>query len=73
MLLLKSPAKINLHLRVLGKRPDGYHEIATFFHAIDLSDDLIFSLAERGIHLETAGYPVPGGEDNLAYRAAALL
>lgn len=73
MLLLKSPAKINLHLRVLGKRPDGYHEIVTFFHAIDLWDDMVFSPVERGIHVETRGYPVPGGEDNLAYRAAALL
>lgn len=73
MLHLKSPAKVNLHLRVLGKRPDGYHQIATFFHAIDLSDDLVFSVVERGIRLDVQGFPVPGGEDNLAYRAATLL
>ncbi len=73
IITLKSPAKINLHLRVLHKRADGYHEIATFFHAIDLSDEMDFRLEERGIHLETSGHPVPSGEDNLAYRAAAIL
>jgi 4-diphosphocytidyl-2-C-methyl-D-erythritol kinase len=45
VLTLNSPAKINLFLRVLGKRPDGYHEIASLFQAIDLEDTLTFSLA----------------------------
>lgn len=73
MLHFKSPAKINLHLRVLGKRGDGYHDVATILHTIDLSDDMSFRQAERGIHLHASGYPLPEDENNLAYRAAALL
>ena len=38
-----APAKVNLFLEVLGKRPDGYHEIATLMVAIDLVDVLDFS------------------------------
>lgn len=45
-LALKSPAKINLFLRILHKRSDGYHELASLFQAIDLCDELIFKKAE---------------------------
>ena len=38
---LKSPAKINLGLRVLGKRDDGYHEIETMMQMIKLSDTVV--------------------------------
>ncbi|MBS0623091.1 MAG: 4-(cytidine 5'-diphospho)-2-C-methyl-D-erythritol kinase [Verrucomicrobia bacterium] len=41
MLTLFSPAKINLFLRVLGRRDDGYHELATLMQAVDLGDTLI--------------------------------
>jgi 4-diphosphocytidyl-2-C-methyl-D-erythritol kinase len=40
---IKSPAKINLHLKILGKLSNGYHELDTSFQLIDLSDDLVFS------------------------------
>jgi 4-diphosphocytidyl-2-C-methyl-D-erythritol kinase len=44
---LFSPAKINLFLRILGKRPDGYHEIASLFQAIDLGDTLTIDFAKE--------------------------
>lgn len=48
MLVLASPAKVNLFLRILGKRPDGYHELASLFYRVDhLSDELTLSLAEE--------------------------
>lgn len=47
MLTLVSPAKVNLFLRILGKRADGYHELASLFQAIDLFDTLHFSLAKE--------------------------
>jgi 4-diphosphocytidyl-2-C-methyl-D-erythritol kinase len=73
MLIIPSPAKINLHLRVLRKRPDGYHEIATLMHAIDLCDEMSFRRIGRGVELETSGISVDQGAGNLASRAARLL
>lgn len=46
MLILKSPAKINLFLRILRRRPDGYHEIASLFQAVDLCDTLHLATAQ---------------------------
>ncbi len=40
---IKSPAKINLHLKILRKLSNGYHELDTSFQLIDLCDDLVFS------------------------------
>jgi 4-diphosphocytidyl-2-C-methyl-D-erythritol kinase len=63
-------AKINLHLQVLGHRPDGYHELRTIFQAISLHDTLVLSLARRpGIALEIDDPNLPGGPENLVYRA----
>ena len=62
-------AKINLGLRVLYKRPDGYHEIRTVFQTISLSDRLRISYTPaRRLNVTLAG--TPGIEDNLATRAA---
>ncbi|HEV8052586.1 MAG TPA: 4-(cytidine 5'-diphospho)-2-C-methyl-D-erythritol kinase [Parachlamydiaceae bacterium] len=47
MLSLQSPAKINFFLRILRKRPDGYHDLASLFQAIDLCDTMHFDLAEN--------------------------
>lgn len=68
-----APAKINLGLHVLRKRPDGYHEIESILQMISLYDDLILEEAGPGIDLETGRDDLPGDEKNLVYRAAELL
>ena len=45
MLTRKSFAKINITLEIIGKRNDGYHDIASVMQAIDLSDELTFSIS----------------------------
>ncbi|HEC63039.1 MAG TPA: 4-(cytidine 5'-diphospho)-2-C-methyl-D-erythritol kinase [Candidatus Acetothermia bacterium] len=64
-------AKLNLVLRVVGHREDGYHLLQTLMCAVDLADELTLSLAE-GISLVTEGLAVPQ-EGNLALQAAQLL
>jgi len=71
----RAPAKLNLFLEVLGRRPDGYHDLDSIFAAIDLVDDLQIETA-RDISLtldgpESAG--VPADATNLAWRAAEAL
>src|SRR5207249_7313308 len=64
-------AKINLTLEVLGKRTDGFHEVATVLHTIDLADELTFEPAPTlSLAGDDAGTPV---EENLVMRAARLL
>ncbi len=46
---IKSPAKINLHLEVIGKREDGFHELAMIMQNIDLSDYLEFEINNEGL------------------------
>ncbi len=67
-----APAKINLSLRILGKRSDGFHEIETVFQEIDLADRLEFHAAP-GWSLEIEGADLDPGPGNLVCRAAALL
>ena len=63
-------AKINLCLHVMGRRPDGYHELRTIFQAISLRDTLEFSrMPPPGIILETDDPALPTGPENLVYRA----
>lgn len=69
-------AKINLCLYVLGKRPDGYHELRTVFQTISLHDTVSLALTRRpGIQLSVAGMAgeVPAGPENLVYRALGAL
>ena len=47
-----APAKLNLHLQVVDKRPDGYHNIKTAFQLIDLYDELEFKLQDEEIEIE---------------------
>ncbi|MCI0568965.1 MAG: 4-(cytidine 5'-diphospho)-2-C-methyl-D-erythritol kinase [Acidobacteria bacterium] len=72
-LLLRPHAKINLGLRVLGKRADGYHELRTRFQSIDLTDELEIQPAERGLHLEVEGAALPADDSNLVLKAARML
>ena len=63
-------AKINLCLHVMGKRPDGYHELRTIFQTISLADTLELSRTdEPGVILETDDPSLPNGPENLVYRA----
>ncbi|MBI4300397.1 MAG: 4-(cytidine 5'-diphospho)-2-C-methyl-D-erythritol kinase [Chloroflexi bacterium] len=66
-----APAKVNLTLEVLHRRPDGYHEVRTVLQTIDLSDEITFKEAED-ITLECKDITLQG-EDNLVLRAALLL
>ena len=69
-LILRTPAKINLCLNVLGKRPDGYHEVEMLMQAVDLCDEVTVRLAGSGITVLCDSAAVPGGEGNIAWRAA---
>ena len=64
-------AKINWFLRVLGKRPDGYHEVATVLQTISLHDELTFELNETGlINLSCDDPTIPTDNSNLVKKAA---
>jgi 4-diphosphocytidyl-2-C-methyl-D-erythritol kinase len=68
-LALAAPAKINLYLRVLGRRPDGYHEIESLFCPIGLYDRLLLTPGDS-ISISCDAVHVPSDERNLAHRAA---
>jgi 4-diphosphocytidyl-2-C-methyl-D-erythritol kinase len=78
---IRTPAKINLGLRVLGKRPDGFHEIETLFIALDLYDELRFERRNNGgvrfgWRDGTAGcrdQDIGADSDNLVVRAVRLV
>jgi len=74
-LAVAAPAKINLHLQVLGVRPDGYHELRTLFQSIDLADDLSASPTVAGtvdLRVVPEGV-VADSDENSVLRAAAAL
>jgi 4-diphosphocytidyl-2-C-methyl-D-erythritol kinase len=63
-------AKVNLCLHVMGKRPDGFHELRTIFQTISLADSLeLTRVSEPGIALETNDPELPTGSENLVCRA----
>jgi len=70
-LSLFSPAKVNLFLRVLGRRADGYHNLASLFQAVDLGDHLTFSLFPKD-HLTCTDPTIPLDNSNLILKAANL-
>lgn len=74
-LTLPAPAKINLFLRITGRRPDGYHELQTLFQLLDYSDTLTFSLPDPddGVITVEPELPNTAREENLIYRAALTL
>ena len=69
---LFAPAKINLCLHVLGKRPDGYHELAMLMQSLDFGDTLELELTDRPgeISVHCAGVVLSAGEENIAAKAA---
>lgn len=72
-IIIEAPAKINLTLDVKGKRPDGYHELETVMHQIDLLDVIKLKPRHQGITVRCNNPQIPAGEENLAYQAASLI
>jgi len=68
-ILVKAPAKLNLHLQVIAKRDDGFHDLTTLFTLINLYDQLTFEASEEKIELKELE-PI---KDNLVLKAADLL
>jgi 4-diphosphocytidyl-2-C-methyl-D-erythritol kinase len=69
-LTIQAPAKLNLILRVLSRRPDGYHEIDSLMAPVALFDTVTLLSAPEGIRVDCPGHPELNGPANLAYRAA---
>lgn len=69
---LPSFAKINLYLEIIGKRPDGYHELSTVFQTVSLCDRITFEPAD-GLRLRCTDASIPTGESNLILKAAHKL
>ena len=69
-LSLKAPAKINLFLKILRRRPDDYHEIESLMQKIELFDTLHFFREGESITLSCPDTSLPEDEGNLVYRAA---
>ncbi len=71
-LVLPAPAKLNLFLHIIGRRPDGYHNLQTLFQFLDYGDQLTFTALDKGVELVTdlAGVAMA---DNLVMKAVRLL
>lgn len=72
-IVVEAPAKINLILDVLNRREDGYHEIKTVMHKINLLDRLYIKACDHGIQINSDSSSIPRDYTNLAYRAAEKL
>ena len=68
----RSFAKINLHLRVLARRSDGYHELETLFQSVGDADRVTLDRTSGGVVVTVSTGDAPSGSANLAYRAADL-
>ena len=72
---VKTPAKINLTLEIVGKRQDGYHEIKSIMQMINLYDYLTFNIEqsnELNITLSGNNNDIPYNEKNIVYKAVKL-
>lgn len=70
---IEAPAKINLTLDIKGKRSDGYHELETVMHQVDLFDRITLEPRTSGIEIATNSSFIPLGPENLAYKAALMI
>src|SRR6266498_2834761 len=68
----KSPGKVNLLLHILGRRPDGFHDLETVLQPVNLFDRLEFSKAGSGIQLTCSETSLPTDSTNLVHRAAVI-
>ena len=66
----KSPCKVNLILNILGKRPDGFHELETVMQPVNLCDEMTFERAGTGLQLTCSNPELPCDSKNLVHRAA---
>ena len=67
----KSPCKVNLLLNVLGRRSDGFHELETILHPVNVFDKLVMERGGTGIVLLCSEPSLPTDEKNLVHRAAS--
>src|SRR6185369_10159167 len=65
-----SPCKVNLLLNILGRRPDGFHELETVMHPVQLYDHLSFERGGHGVTLTCTDASLPVDSGNLVHRAA---
>ncbi|WP_320821810.1 4-(cytidine 5'-diphospho)-2-C-methyl-D-erythritol kinase [Reinekea sp.] len=72
-LTLCAPAKLNLFLHIIGRRPDGYHQLQTLFQLLDYGDELTFTLNQGPGVVLTCSQPALANADNLVIRAAEAL
>ncbi|MBO5588215.1 MAG: 4-(cytidine 5'-diphospho)-2-C-methyl-D-erythritol kinase [Selenomonas sp.] len=73
MVTIEANAKINLTLDILGKRPDGFHEVAMVMQTIGLHDTMVMEKTESEIELSISVPWLKADEKNLAWRAAELM
>lgn len=73
MLVLRAPAKLNLFLRIVGRRADGYHLIQTCFQFLDRCDEVALAVRRDGAIVRRLGAAGVPAEQDLAVRAARLL
>jgi len=70
---ITAPAKVNLSLKVLNRREDGYHDIVTIFERIGLADEICIGRLDKGIKVSSSVPITRKAEDNLVYRAARAI
>jgi 4-diphosphocytidyl-2-C-methyl-D-erythritol kinase len=68
----QSPCKVNLILNILGRRADGFHELETVMHPVQVCDQLTFMRGGSGVHLTCNHADLPVDSRNLVFRAATL-
>lgn len=71
--MLQAFAKINLDLRILGLRPDGYHDLRTIFQTLALNDTLTFTARKGAFRIQCDDPELPTDRRNLVWQAASLL
>lgn len=73
-IIMRAPAKINWTLDILGRRKDGYHDIATIMQSVAIYDEIeIAKVSKPGIDVKVSTSDIPGGRANIGYRAAELM
>lgn len=72
-IILPAPAKVNLFLRILGKRKDGYHEVRSLMQPVSLYDHVTVTVSEgAGVTVGSSNPAAPKDSENIAFKAAAL-